>query len=79
MSDNADDSHFGRRDYDIELAHLRYQVTGLKEEVTELRSDIKELLEAWKSAKGVSTFVKWAAGIVGSLAIIIAAAKGFKL
>lgn len=43
---------------------IRKEVESLKTEVQELRGDIKELVAAWNTAKGMTTFVKW----VGSLA-----------
>lgn len=90
MSDDPHDPAFGRRTYDVEIARLQFQVLALQkenaelrletaEELKALRGDIKELLEAWKSAKGVSTFVKWAASIVAAVALLVAASKGLKL
>lgn len=77
MTDPTQDPHLlGRRTYDLEIAELRFQVHSLKEEVTELRADIRHLVEAWTAAKGMSSFVKWIAGIVGAVGIIYAASKG---
>lgn len=76
MSDH-EGTEYGRRNYDVEIAELKFQVKDLKEEVTELRLDIKELVAAWKSAKGMTSFVKWLAGLVIALGIIAGSMKGW--
>lgn len=77
MTDPNQDHSTGRRSYDVEIAELKFQVHDLKEEVKELRGDIKDLLEAWKSAKGISSFIKWAAGISIAVGVLSAKAKGW--
>ena len=39
----------------------------LKQEIKEMRQDIKDLTSAWQQAKGVVSFMKWIAGIGGSI------------
>jgi len=43
----------------------------VEKKVDELSSDIKSLLELWQQAKGIVTFVKWSASIVGFITAII--------
>lgn len=39
----------------------------LQQEIKEIRQDIKDLTSAWQQAKGVVSFMKWIAGIGGSI------------
>ena len=39
----------------------------LQQEIKEMRQDIKDLTSAWQQAKGVVSFMKWVAGIGGSI------------
>lgn len=39
----------------------------LQQEIKEMRQDIKDLTSAWQQAKGVVSFMKWIAGIGGSI------------
>jgi len=39
------------------------EIQQLREEVAALRGDIQVLLDAWRTAKGVVTFVKWLGGV----------------
>jgi len=39
----------------------------LQQEIKEMRQDIKDLTSAWQQAKGVVSFMKWVAGIGGSV------------
>lgn len=75
MSRPEDSQSLGRRNYDVEITKLEFQVADLKEEVKELRADIKDLIEAWKSAKGMTAFVKWIAGVIIALGVIAGAIK----
>lgn len=40
---------------------------SLQQEIKDMRQDIKALTEAWNQAKGVVSFMKWLAGIGGSI------------
>jgi len=46
------------------MKELEAKVDRLEQEISELRLDIKDLISAWNTARGVTTFVKW----IGSLA-----------
>lgn len=39
----------------------------LQQEIKEMRQDIKDPTMAWQQAKGVVSFMKWIAGIGGSI------------
>jgi hypothetical protein len=47
----------------------------MKEDVKELRKEIKGLLDAWNTATNVLSFVKWLAGIGTAVAFLWAAFK----
>ena len=40
---------------------------SLQQEIKDMRQDIKALTEAWNQARGVVSFMKWFAGIGGSI------------
>lgn len=64
---NAD----ARKAYELQLAQLQ-------EEMKEMRSDIKGLVEAWNTAKGMTSFVKWLSGIVVAAVSLYAIITGKK-
>ena len=39
----------------------------LQQELKEMKNDLRILTEAWQQAKGVVSFMKWIAGIGGSI------------
>lgn len=65
-----------RRTYDLQISELKHEVNDLKEEVSGLRKDIKDLIDAWNTAKGVTAFVKWLAATVLAIGVILAGLKG---
>lgn len=58
-----------RRSTDTEFAEV-------KAELAELKVIISDLVDAWKSAKGFLSVIKWAAGLGASMAIIWASLHG---
>lgn len=68
-----------RRSYDTEIARVKSELVDVHEELKELRGDIKDLIEAWNTAKGITSFVKWLSGILVGVASIFAFVKGWKL
>ena len=46
-------------------------------EVEEIKASIAELVAAWQTAGNVVRIVKWLAGAVAAVTILIAAVKGF--
>lgn len=66
MSDNP---------HEVEIALLQKELTSIKDEVRTLSTEVSGLLEAWRTASGVVSFVKWLSGIVTAAGIIWAALK----
>lgn len=60
---------------EVELALLRADVDQMKEDVKALRQEVKDLLDAWRTATNVLAFVKWLAGIGAAVAFLWAAFK----
>lgn len=60
-----------RRKMDLILEHHIEEedrrFAELQHEIQEMRQDIKSLTYAWQQAKGVVSFMKWVAGIGGSV------------
>ena len=54
---------------------LRNEISAMKTELDELRTDVKGLVEAWRTANGVVAFAKWLAGISTAVGILWAAFK----
>lgn len=54
---------------------LSREVHHLRREVTELSSNVRDLVEAWRTARGVVRFVKVLGGIATSAAAIWALVK----
>jgi hypothetical protein len=68
-----------RRAHDPRIAELNREIHDLKTEVAELRGDIKDLIEAWNTAKGMTTFVKWLSSTVVACGTLYALFKGVRL
>lgn len=66
MSDNP---------HEVEIALLQTELTSIKNEVRTLSAEVSGLLEAWRTASGVVSFVKWLSGIVTAAGILWAALK----
>lgn len=67
-----------RRQSDIELALLRQDVEEMKDDLRELKTEVKGLLEAWNTATGLLKFVKWLVGLAAAMATAWAAYRGLK-
>ena len=44
-----------------------HRFAELQKEVQDMRQDIKDLTAAWQQARGIVSFMKWVAGIGGSI------------
>lgn len=44
-----------------------HRFAELQKEVQDMRQDIKDLTAAWQQARGIVSFIKWIAGIGGSI------------
>lgn len=51
-------------------ARLEAEVENLKKDIADMRSDIKDLVEAWNTARGVTSFVKWVGSIAAGVVIL---------
>lgn len=60
---------------DLQIALLRSEMSAMKVEMDELRADIKDLVDAWRTASGVVAFVKWLAGALTAFGVLWAAFK----
>lgn len=58
------------------LTEIEGKLQTLEKQITELQTDIKDLVEAWKAANGIVSFVKWVAGIITAVGVIWAVFKG---
>lgn len=76
MPDNHQNER--RRSTDAQVIKLEHTVEELRTEVKELKADIRELIEAWKAAKGMTSFVKWLSGMVIAVGTVYAALRGWK-
>lgn len=72
-----------RRSYDIEIQGLKSEISELKVEFkaemeksrAEFKADIKELMDAWKTAKGITGFVRWLSGMIIAGGVIAVALR----
>lgn len=60
---------------DVQLALLEADVSQMKDDIKALRQEVKDLLDAWKTATNVLAFIKWLAGIGTAAAFLWAAFK----
>ena len=60
---------------DVQLALLESDVAQMKDDIKALRQEVKDLLDAWKTATNVLAFIKWLAGIGTAAAFLWAAIK----
>jgi hypothetical protein len=56
-------------------ARLEANVAHLTNEVSEMRGEIKGLVDAWTTATGIVSFVKWTSVIAGALGVMWATFK----
>lgn len=61
---------------DVQLALLEADVSQMKDDIKALRQEVKDLLDAWRTATNVLAFVKWLAGIGTAAAFLWAGVKG---
>jgi hypothetical protein len=60
---------------EVQQALLQSDVNQMKDDLKELRQEVKDLLDAWKTATNVLAFIKWLAGIGAAVAFIWALIK----
>lgn len=61
--------------HEVQQALLQSDVNQMKDDLKELRQEVKDLLDAWKTATNVLAFVKWLAGIGTAVAFLWAVIK----
>ncbi len=64
--------HDDRRNY----AELEAKIESLKIDLKEMREDITGLIEAWNTARGITSFVKWLSGLIVSGGILYTLIRG---
>ena len=52
------------------IAENRERFLRIEEQITQMQQTMQSFIDAWNQAKGVITFVKWSASVVGSLAAL---------
>ncbi len=57
-------------------ATFKAELAAVRSELNALRTDVKDLVAAWKAASGLVKFVKWLSSIVAAVTLIYAAIKG---
>lgn len=62
-------------DHDTEIALLNQRVEGLEAKVDQLSSDVRELVDAWKAAGTLVSFVKTVAAVVMAVTVIVGSIK----
>lgn len=56
-----------------EIRTLQRQVETLEESVAKLTASVDELVKAWSTAKGMTSFVKWLASLTTACGVLYAA------
>lgn len=57
-------------------AEMKRELAEVRAEIHALRTDVQDLVSAWKTATGVVKFVKWLSTLMAALAVIYATIKG---
>lgn len=55
-------------------------VEDVRDEMKAMKAEVektKEIVEAWQTVKNAGRFTKWAGGIIGTVAVALAALKGW--
>jgi predicted nucleic acid-binding Zn-ribbon protein len=59
-----------------EISELQLEMKNLSETVNQLSKSISDMTEAWRTAKGIVSGVKWLSAIGASCAVVWAALHG---
>lgn len=51
-------------------AQLESKIEKLEDKVTKLTTSVEDLVTAWNTAKGMTTFVKWLAGVAAACVML---------
>lgn len=61
---------------DVEIALLRKDMDGMKDDLKAARAEVKELVDAWRTATGMLVFIKWLSTLGVAVAAFWALLKG---
>jgi hypothetical protein len=61
---------------ETELALLRQDMDAMKDDLKAARAEVKELLDAWRTATGMLVFIKWLSTLGVAVAAFWALIKG---
>ena len=61
--------------HDVQMALLEADVSQMKDDIKALRQEVKDLVDAWKTANNVVSFVKWLSGFGAACGFLWAALK----
>jgi hypothetical protein len=61
---------------ETELALLRQDMDSMKDDLKAARAEVKELLDAWRTATGMLVFIKWLSTLGVAAAAFWAIIKG---
>jgi hypothetical protein len=57
-------------------AEMKRELAEVRADIQALRTDVQDLVSAWKTATGVVKFVKWLSTLMAAMAVIYATLKG---
>lgn len=60
----------------IQIRALQSQIETLEENVAKLTNSVEDLVKAWNTAKGMTSFVKWIASLASAGGVIWALLQG---
>jgi hypothetical protein len=61
---------------ETEIALLRQDMDAMKDDLKAARAEVKELLDAWRTATGMLVFIKWLSTLGVAVAAFWALLKG---
>lgn len=61
---------------EVQLALLSAKMDQMEQDLQAARAEVKELVDAWRTATNVLAFIKWLAGIGAAAAFLWAGVKG---
>ena len=61
---------------EFDATMFKAELAAVRSELNALRTDVKDLVAAWKTATGVVRFVKWISTLMAALAVVYATIKG---
>ena len=61
--------------HEVQIALLQKELVDLTDKVDTLSDKVSGLLDAWNTASGVVSFIKWLSGVIVAVGIIWTALK----